>query len=125
MNQLSTIANNLAQIAAQLAHIAADQAKSEAQLAATALDTVEKLTQAAEATGALKVTEPKETTEPVEPAPTLEAVRDVLATLARDGHTEEVKALLTARGVQRLSDIPEGDRGALLQEAEAIGNTAQ
>ena len=60
----------------------------------------------------------------VEPAKewSLEEVRMVLADKSRAGHTEEVKALISKYGADRLSDIKPADFAALMEEAEVIGN---
>lgn len=52
----------------------------------------------------------------------LEDVRAVMADKSRKGYTAEVKALLTKRGVNRLSDVDAKDYAALLAEVEMIGN---
>lgn len=52
----------------------------------------------------------------------LEDVRAVMADKSRKGYTAEVKALLTKRGVNKLSDVDAKDYAALLAEAEVIGN---
>lgn len=67
-------------------------------------------------------------TKPTEEAPkkektlSLEDVRAVMADRSRKGYTAEVKALLTKRGVNRLSDVDPKEYAALLAEAEVIGN---
>ena len=66
----------------------------------------------------------KEEPTPVVEAPknaiTLEDVRKVLTALSRDGHTAEVKALLTKHGVNRLSEVKAEEYETLLKEAEDI-----
>lgn len=52
----------------------------------------------------------------------LEEVRMFLADKSRAGHTEEVKALISKYGADRLSDIKPMDFAALMAEAEVIGN---
>lgn len=52
----------------------------------------------------------------------LEDVRAVMADKSRKGYTAEVKALLTKRGVSKLSDVDAKDYVALLAEVEVIGN---
>lgn len=52
----------------------------------------------------------------------MEDVRAVMADKSRKGYTAEVKALLTKRGVNRLSDIDPKEYAALLAEVEVIGN---
>ena len=70
------------------------------------------------------IKELKEEPTPVVEAPknaiTLEDVRKVLTALSRDGHTAEVKALLTKHGVNRLSEIKAEEYETLLKEAEDI-----
>ena len=70
------------------------------------------------------IKELKEEPTPVVEAPknaiTLEDVRKVLTALSRDGHTAEVKALLTKHGVNRLSEVKAEEYEALLKEAEDI-----
>lgn len=64
-------------------------------------------------------------TEPAPPAKTYtrEEVRGILAEKARAGFREEVKALLTSRGVKQLSEITDpAALAALVTEAETIGN---
>ena len=52
----------------------------------------------------------------------LEQVRGLLAEKSRSGYRAEVKALLTAHGVERLSDISDpAELGKLLEEATKIG----
>ena len=70
------------------------------------------------------IKELKEEPTPVVEAPknaiTLEDVRKVLTALSRDGHTAEVKALLTKHGVNRLSEVKAEEYETLLEEAEDI-----
>lgn len=70
------------------------------------------------------IKELKEEPTPVVEAPknaiTLEDVRKVLTALSRDGHTAEVKALLTKHGVNRLSEVKAEEYESLLKEAEDI-----
>ena len=70
------------------------------------------------------IKELKEGPTPVVEAPknaiTLEDVRKVLTALSRDGHTAEVKALLTKHGVNRLSEVKAEEYETLLKEAEDI-----
>lgn len=68
---------------------------------------------------------PKEEAVPAgEPAKewTLEEVRMILADKSRAGHTEEVRALISKYGADRLSDIKPADFAALMADAEVIGN---
>lgn len=52
----------------------------------------------------------------------LEDVRAVMADKSRKGYMAEVKALLTKRGVTKLSDVDPNEYAALLAEVEVIGN---
>ena len=68
---------------------------------------------------------PKETkVEDKQPAPTFtkEDVRKVLATKAKDGFKNEVKALLKAYGAESLSTLDEKHYGAVMEEARGICN---
>lgn len=51
-----------------------------------------------------------------------EEVRGVLAGLSADGHTKEVKAILTKFGYKKLSDVRKEDYGEILREVEKIGS---
>lgn len=53
---------------------------------------------------------------------TLEEVRKVLAEKSRAGFTDEVKAILTKHGAEKLSEVDPTDYKALLAESEVIGN---
>lgn len=53
---------------------------------------------------------------------TLEEIRMILADKSRAGHTEEVRALISKYGADRLSDIRPADFAALMADAEVIGN---
>ena len=53
-------------------------------------------------------------------APTLEAVRAVLAEKSRTGHTAEVRSLLEKYGATKLSQIDPANYKALLADAEVI-----
>lgn len=63
---------------------------------------------------------------PAEPAPkeekplNLEDVRAVLADKSRNGHTAEVKALLTKHGADKLSEIDPAEYASLLADAEVL-----
>lgn len=50
-----------------------------------------------------------------------EEVRAVLATKSREGHTAEVKAILTEFGVEKLSDIEPSQYEELLKRVGVIG----
>ena len=55
-----------------------------------------------------------------EVAPTLEAVRAVLAEKSRTGHTAEVRSLLEKYGATKLSQIDPANYKSLLADAEVI-----
>ena len=55
-----------------------------------------------------------------EVAPTLEAVRAVLAEKSRIGHTAEVRSLLEKYGATKLSQIDPANYKSLLADAEVI-----
>lgn len=61
------------------------------------------------------------TPEPEPKTYTIEEVRALLLQKRRDGFRNEVKALLTAHGAERLTDIDPGEYAAMMKEAEAIG----
>ena len=52
----------------------------------------------------------------------LEVVRAVAAKIARAGGTEQVKALIEQHGADKLSAVPEEERGALMKELEELGD---
>lgn len=58
------------------------------------------------------------------PAPkkafTFEEVRGVLATKSREGHTAEIKAILTEFDVEKLSDVDPSKYEELLQKVEVM-----
>ena len=71
--------------------------------------------------------QPAEETDPgaCVPLASLEQVRGLLAEKSRRGFRAEVKALLTAHGVDRLSEIRDpAELGKLMTEAERIGASA-
>ena len=68
----------------------------------------------------VKQPEPVNTEEPK--TATMEEVRGLLAEKSRNGFRAEVKALLTAHGVEKLSEITDpAELGKLLGEADQIG----
>ena len=56
------------------------------------------------------------------PAPTLEAVRAILAEKSRDGHTAEIRTLLQKYGATKLSGVDPANYKALLADAEELTN---
>lgn len=51
---------------------------------------------------------------------TFEEVRGVLAAKSREGHTAEIKAILTEFGVEKLSDVDPSKYEELLQKVEVM-----
>jgi hypothetical protein len=73
--------------------------------------------------GANEVTPKKEskpTPEPEEKPPTLEEVRAYLAGLARNGHTQEIQAMLLRHGYKKISEVPAAEYLAILEEARSL-----
>ena len=59
---------------------------------------------------------------PEEPKLTLEEVRAVLADKSMAGFRDEVKALITSFGANKLSEVPADKYKDLVEQAEALGN---
>ena len=51
---------------------------------------------------------------------TFEEVRGVLAAKSREGHTAEIKAILTEFGVEKLSDVDPSKYEELMQKVEVM-----
>lgn len=51
---------------------------------------------------------------------TFEEVRAILATKSREGHTDEVKEIITALGAEKLSDIKSEQYDELLKKVEVL-----
>lgn len=51
---------------------------------------------------------------------TFEEVRAILATKSREGHTDEVKEIITALGAEKLSDIKLEQYDELLKKVEVL-----
>lgn len=69
--------------------------------------------------------EPQETTAKEQTAPEQQTVtfvelRSRLSEISRNGHTAEVKEILSKFGADKLSDVAESDYTALLAEAEVL-----
>ncbi|WP_302490379.1 hypothetical protein [uncultured Dialister sp.] len=91
--------------------------KAELYVLGTAIDSV------LAALGAGESTEAKvKPAAPEEPKLSLEEVRAVLADKSMAGFRDEVKALITSFGVNRLSEVPADKYKELVEQAEAIGN---
>ena len=63
-----------------------------------------------------------EQAEPEEKAPTLADVRALLAEKSRDGFTAQVRAIITAHGANKLSEIDPAEFPSIMKEAEVLGN---
>lgn len=59
---------------------------------------------------------------PENTAPTLADVRALLAEKSRNGFTAQIRAIITAHGADKLSEIDPAEFPAIMKEAEAIGN---
>ena len=66
-----------------------------------------------------KKDEPKDVIAPKKVC-SFEEVRAILAAKSRDGHTDEVKAVISSFGVEKLSDIDPSKYEELLQKVEVI-----
>lgn len=51
---------------------------------------------------------------------TFEEVRAILATKSREGHTDEVKEIITALGAEKLSDVKPEQYEELLRKVEVL-----
>ena len=51
---------------------------------------------------------------------TFEEVRAILATKSREGHTDEVKEVITALGAEKLSDVKPEQYDELLKKVEVL-----
>ena len=91
--------------------------KAELYVLGTAIDSV------LEALGVGESTEAKvKPAPPEEPKLTLEEVRAVLADKSMAGFRDEVKALITSFGANKLSEVPADKYKDLVEQAEALGN---
>ena len=91
--------------------------KAELYVLGTAIDSVLEALEVGESTAAnVKPTPPEE------PKLSLEEVRAVLADKSMAGFRDEVKALITSFGVNRLSEVPADKYKELVEQAEALGN---
>ena len=71
--------------------------------------------------GSDKTDEPKDAPE-AEKTPALADVRALLAEKSRDGFTAQVRAIITAHGANKLSEIDPSEFPAIMKEAEVLGN---
>ena len=71
-------------------------------------------------------TEAKKSSEVAKPGKTvtLEEVRELLASLSRDGYLDSVRDLIHKYGGEKLSEIDPADYAALLKDAEELQNAA-
>lgn len=60
--------------------------------------------------------------EPEKKAPALADVRALLAEKSRDGFTAQVRAIITAHGANKLSEIDPAEFPSIMKEAEVLGN---
>ena len=60
--------------------------------------------------------------EPEKKAPSLADVRALLAEKSRDGFTAQVRAIITAHGANKLSEIDPVEFPSIMKEAEVLGN---
>lgn len=60
--------------------------------------------------------------EPEKKAPALADVRALLAEKSRDGFTAQVRAIITAHGANKLSEIDPVEFPSIMKEAEVLGN---
>ena len=91
--------------------------KAELYVLGTAIDSVLEALGVGESTAAKVKPAPTE-----EPKLTLEEVRAVLADKSMAGFRDEVKALITSFGANRLSEVPADKYKDLVEQAEALGN---
>lgn len=60
--------------------------------------------------------------DPEKKTPTLAHVRALLAEKSRDGFTAQVRAIITAHGANKLSEIAPAEFPSIMKEAEVLGN---
>ena len=128
--ELAVLIDGLRRLSALTAEIADTLAGKEAPVNNPTADVTEQEAEVPQAETETQLEQPAETvsdvsTEEVPPAKvySFEEVRGILAEKARAGFREEVKALLTSRGVKQLSEITDPVAlAALVTEAESIGN---
>ena len=63
---------------------------------------------------------PTETPEPEAPEYSFTDVRRILSAKSREGHTDEVRALLGKHGADKLSTLDPSEYAAIVREVEAI-----
>lgn len=66
--------------------------------------------------------EPTPAPTPTEPAPTLEAVRAILADKSRAGFTAQIRSLLQKYGADKLSGVDPANYKALLKDVEELND---
>lgn len=90
--------------------------------AAAITDVANWLTEMFSTTATVYETQESESVSPAEPQLTLEQVRAILAHKSRMGFTAEIRALLQKYGAAKLSGIDPTHYGALVAEAEVLGD---
>ena len=63
---------------------------------------------------------PPEPPEPEAPAYSFTDVRRILSAKSREGHTDEVRALIKKHGADKLSDLDPSEYVAIVREVEAL-----
>lgn len=94
------------------------EAEEHAQALVSCINEIRELCSDAEESATKNETKP--TPEPEEKLPTLEEVRAYLAGLARNGHTQEIQAILLRHGYKKISEVPAAEYPAILEEARSL-----
>jgi len=94
------------------------EAEEHTQALISYINEIRELCSGAEESAPKKETKP--TPEPEEKLPTLEEVRAYLAGLARNGHTQEIQAILLRHGYKKISEVPATEYPAILEEAGSL-----
>ena len=94
------------------------EAEEHAQALVSCINEIRELCSGAKESAPKKET--KSTPEPEEKPTTLEEVRAYLAGLARNGHTQEIQAMLLRHGYKKISEVPATEYPAILGEARSF-----
>lgn len=94
------------------------EAEEHTQALISCIDEIRELYGGAKELSPSKETKP--TPELEEKLPTLEDVRAYLAGLARNGHTQEIQAILLRHGYKKISEVPATEYPAILEEARSL-----
>lgn len=94
------------------------EAEEHAQALVSCINEIRELYSGAKESAPKKET--KSTPEPEEKPPTLEEVRAYLAGLARNGHTQEIQAMLLRHEYKKISEVPAAEYPAILEEARSL-----